>query len=140
MRPDLVKQMTYISGVLVMLTSLWWGSPANSPSAQSLMPAILGDSTVTLEVRDTTVFPGDSFFSVAVYLTSPDLAVAGILADGLSNHRPHRVSHFRLGLCRGQCTGTHDTQFCGAEQSPRRNHPTAFESQSHALLNLQIHY
>jgi hypothetical protein len=78
MRPELVKRMAYISGVLVLWTSLLWGGSANAPSAQNWAPAAPGDSTVTLQVQDTTVFPGDSFFSVAVYLTSPDLPVAGI--------------------------------------------------------------
>ena len=90
MRPDLVKQMVYISGFLIMLTSLLWGGPTNSPSAPGSISAVAGDSTVTLEVRDTTVFPGDSFFSVAVHLTSPDVPVAGIQFRLVAN-RPDLV-------------------------------------------------
>jgi hypothetical protein len=54
---------------------LWFASAVR---AQEPVAAVLTDSTVTVEFRDTTVSSYDLIYTMAVYITSPAVPLAGI--------------------------------------------------------------
>lgn len=64
--------------VFVALGLAWavWVPAAVNTWAQA--PARLADSTLTVTLVDTVVSPYDQFYSLPIYLTTPDVPVAGI--------------------------------------------------------------
>lgn len=74
MKTDQVRCMGILGVVWLMASALW---PAHfEVSAEPV--ALLADSTLTVEFRDTTVSPYDEFYTMAIYITTPDVYLAGI--------------------------------------------------------------
>ena len=83
MRSDYFKGMT-------LRASLWAALVAGFVFAFSAGPAVAGDSTVTVQFVDTVANPASAFVSMAVYITSADVPLAGLNLR-LSVSRPDLV-------------------------------------------------